>query len=264
MSQNFLAVVGYQALVLAVVACTLWLYTLIFGNKSIVDRYWGLFFIMAADIAWIMQDTPVVTALLIFIPLSLWGIRLAIHITIRSLGKGEDKRYLELEKIYGASWPISSLFVVFLLQIFLAIVISLPITLAMLSTKAPQISLGLLAGYLIFFCGFIFETVADWQLTQFLKRRKNSSEVLSTGLWSLCRHPNYFGDALTWWGLYVISVALGAGWWSIISPILMTLLLMRVSGVTLLEKHLKSTKPAYEEYMKTTNAFFPWPTHKTR
>jgi steroid 5-alpha reductase family enzyme len=138
----------------------------------------------------------------------------------------------------------------------LAWIVAFPL-LAALGSDAP---LGWLdaAGLALWLAGFLFETVGDWQLARFKANLANTGRVMDRGLWRYTRHPNYFGDAVVWWSFFCFAAATPGSWWTLVSPVVMTLLLMRVSGVTLLEKKLEQTKPAYREYVERTSAFFPW------
>jgi steroid 5-alpha reductase family enzyme len=186
---------------------------------------------------------------------SLWGLRLSGYLTWRNLGKGEDYRYRAMREKRGKSYVWQSLFIVFGLQGAIMWIVSLPVQ----ASQVSAASLGLwdAAGVLLWTAGWLCETIADVQLARFKARPQNKGQVLDRGLWRYTRHPNYFGDFLVWWGIYLVAVGSGA-YWTVISPLLMSVLLRRVSGVTLLESTLKETKPGYAAYVSKTNAFFPW------
>lgn len=234
----------------------LWLISLVLKDSSIVDIFWGTGFVI---IVWtIFTLTPGVASarkLLLAFLVTIWGLRLSIHIFFRNHGKPEDFRYQVWRKEAGKDWWWRSFFKVFLLQGVLMWIISAPLTAAQLSDK-PLFWLDYLA-VVVWLVGFFFESVGDAQLAQFKSNPKNKGKVLNTGVWRYSRHPNYFGDATQWWGFYFVAAAAGA-WWTIFSPIIMTALLMRVSGVALLEKTLKKEKSGYKEYVETTSEFFPW------
>jgi len=158
----------------------------------------------------------------------------------------------------GSSWWWKSFFKVFLLQGLIMWLVSAPLLAAMISPTPARLTVLDILGVIIWGIGFYFEAVGDWQLAQFKSDPANEGKVLRSGVWRYTRHPNYFGDAAQWWGFYIIAANTWLGAATIFSPILMTLLLVRVSGVALLEKNLKETKPKYRDYVKTTNAFFPW------
>lgn len=234
----------------------LWLLSLALKNASIVDIFWGVGFILVAWFAYsngqgYLPRKQWITALV-----TLWGLRLAIHIGLRNWGKPEDFRYAKWREENGARWWWISFFKVFLLQGLLMWVIGVPIVAAQASGfPAILTSLDLL-GAIIGLTGLLFESIADLQLNSFKRDGSNKGRILRTGLWKYSRHPNYFGEAVVWWGIYIIALASGA-WWTIFSPILMTWLLLRVSGVAMLERTM-SLKPGYEQYMRKTSAFFPW------
>ncbi len=245
-----------SGLVILCLMMTLWLLSLALRNASIVDIFWGIGFIVVAWFAFsygqgYLPRKQWMTALV-----TLWGLRLAFHIGIRNWGKPEDFRYATWREENGARWWWVSFFKVFLLQGLLMWVISVPIVAAQ-SLGFPAILTPLdVIGALVALSGLLFETVADLQLTVFKRDTSNKGRILTTGLWKFSRHPNYFAEAVVWWGFYIIASAAGA-WWTIFSPILMTWLLLRVSGVTMLERTMKA-KPGYEEYMRKTSAFIPW------
>lgn len=230
-----------------------WLVSLVMRDASIVDIVWGLGFVLVAWIAlWTGgADTRswVVTAMT-----SAWGLRLAGYLAWRNLGKGEDFRYQAMRRKYGARFPIVSLFVVFGLQGVLMWVVSLPVQ----ATGGGDIGLLDWLGIGLWALGLFFETTGDLQLAAFKRDPANKGKVLNTGLWRYTRHPNYFGDFCVWWGLYLIALA-GGAWWTAVGPIVMTALLMKYSGAGLLEKTISSRRPGYEEYVRTTNTFFPGP-----
>lgn len=234
----------------------LWLLSLALKNASIVDIFWGLGFVI---VAWIDKSiSPFMSPnkWLMLILVSIWGIRLALHIGSRNWGKPEDFRYAKWREENGSSWWWRSFFKVFLLQGVLMWIISAPIISIRVTDGIPPLSPLAIFGGLVWFYGFFFESVGDWQLKQFISNSANKGKLMTSGVWKYTRHPNYFGDAAQWWGLYLIALASG-GWWTIFSPIIMTFLLVNVSGVAMLEKTMKN-KPGYEEYVKRTNAFIPW------
>ena len=246
-----LSVVG--ALMLAV-----WLLSLIKRDASIVDGFWGLGFVAIAVSCYLVADGYHSRKTLITALTAMWGIRLAIHIFWRNFGKGEDFRYQAMRKRFGKRFPIISLFTVFGLQGVLMWIISLPIQIAEISPQPLRLTWLDWLGASLWLIGFLFESIGDLQLTLFRVNPSNKGKVMDRGLLRYTRHPNYFGDALMWWGLFVIAMATPAGWWTVIGPLIMTGLLMKVSGVALLEKTLTKTKPEYASYIQRTNAFFPW------
>ena len=244
-------------------ATATWAISLVKHDASIVDSVWGLFFLALCLCYVIIVQSPGYRALLVLILVSIWAIRLSVFITLRNRGEAEDARYQAIRARNEPHFAIKSLFIVFLLQAMLAWIISLPLLAAVNSTPEAGM-LDALAAALVLF-GILFETIADSQLAAFKAKPGNSGKVMDSGLWRYTRHPNYFGECCVWWGFYLFAVAAG-GWWSIISPLLMTFLLLRVSGVALLEKDIAERRPAYRDYIESTNAFIPGPPgarHKT-
>jgi steroid 5-alpha reductase family enzyme len=225
-------------------------------DVSIVDRVWSLLFLGAAmayalGVGLEMPRTALVLALV-----SLWALRLSLHITLRSWGEPEDRRYQAIRARNQPGFTWKSLYLVFGLQGLLAWIISLPL-LAALASSQPLGWLDAL-GVALWGVGFLFESIADAQLNRFKSDPANRGRVLDTGLWRYTRHPNYFGEFLVWWGFFLIALSAGGGW-SVVSPLLMSVLLLRVSGVTLLESDIAERRPAYRDYVRHTNAFFPGP-----
>lgn len=234
----------------------LWLLSLGLKDSSIVDSFWGTGFVIANWIYFALtpQGLPA-RKWLIGILVTVWGLRLSVHILRRNWGKGEDFRYRTWRQENGRRWWWVSFFQVFLLQGVLLWVISIPL----LSAQESASPLGMLdfLALPVWLVGFFFEALGDWQLMRFRHDPANRGKVLDTGVWRYTRHPNYFGDAAQWWGYYLVALSAG-GWWTIFSPVVMTFLLVRVSGVALLEKSLVNKKPGYREYVEQTSAFLPW------
>jgi len=240
--------------VVAVAALCTWVLSLVRRNVAIVDSLWSLMFVMAAATYAAAAPTIGPRALLVLILVSVWALRLSIYITVRNWGHGEDRRYQAIRARNQPHFEVKSLYLIFAFQALLAWVISLPLLGAILN-PGP---LGVLdiAGAGLWLVGFTFEAGGDWQLARFKADPANQGKVMDRGFWRYTRHPNYFGDFSVWWGLYLVAVAAGA-WWSIIGPLGMSVLLMRVSGVTLLEKDIGERRPQYADYIRRTNAFFP-------
>ena len=242
----------------------LWLVSLRLKNSSIVDIFWGAGFVIAGWTYFLLTpDGYLVRKLILMLLTTVWGLRLTLHILIRNWGKPGDFRYQKWRQEHGSKWPLRSLFQVFILQGLLMWVISIPLLAGQYRSNPANFTILDALGIGIWAIGFFFEAVGDWQLTRFKSDPGNRGKLLSTGVWKYSRHPNYFGDAAQWWGFYLLAAAAG-GWWTIFSPILMTLLLVRVSGVALLEKTLTNTKPGYAEYVRSTSAFIPWFPHKAK
>jgi steroid 5-alpha reductase family enzyme len=246
-----------SALAIGVALFALWLLSLRLRDSSIVDIFWGLGFVI---IAWVTRaaavGAPARSALCLAL-VTLWGVRLAGYLAWRNLGKGEDPRYVAMRAHHGDRWPLRSLFLVFGLQGVLMWVISLPVQAALRSPLPAALGPLDAVGALLVLTGVVCEGLGDLQLARFKASPENRGKVMDRGLWRYTRHPNYFGDFLVWWGLYALALASGDAW-TALSPALMSFLLLRVSGVTLLEKSLRR-RPGYEEYVRRTSAFFPWP-----
>lgn len=245
---------------LLVVAVAGWLISLPLRNVSLVDSIWSLKFLLCAGVYVVAQSAPSPRAQLMLLLVGVWAVRLSAHITWRNHGHGEDRRYQQIRRNNDPGFAFKSLYIVFGLQALLAWVISLPLLAAATST-AP---LGLLdaVGCALWLIGFVFEAGGDWQLARFTANPANAGKVMDRGFWGWTRHPNYFGDACAWWGLGVLGLAAG-GWWSIPGPLLMTLLLLKVSGVTLLEKDIGERRPGYADYVRRTSAFLPRPPRRS-
>lgn len=250
-------VVAVSGLVVVLVAMTLlWLVSLRLRDASIVDPFWGPGFALATHAYYFVDGSFSVRGTLVLGLVVLWALRLGLHLLVRNRREGEDPRYQAMRERWGEAFPRVSLFRVFWLQGVLLWIISAPLFGAVVS-DAPIGAWDYL-GTVAFFVGFAMEAVADNQLRRFKAEASNEGRVLDTGLWRYSRHPNYFGNALLWWGLYLIAVGGGASW-TVFGPVIMTFLLLRVSGVTLLEKGLRKSRPGYEEYVERTSSFIPWP-----
>lgn len=237
----------------------LWLCSLIVKDASIVDRFWGAGFVI---VAWALAlATPVLSPYMKLLTLlvSIWGIRLSLYIHLRNRGHGEDYRYQEMRKHHGKSFWWYSFISVFMLQGALMLIVAAPVIYVLSSPRDSNLSWLSIVGTWVWLLGFALEAGGDFQLSKFKAEPTNKGKLLTSGFWSLTRHPNYFGDALQWWGFGLFAVAVGdwTGVMSLIGPIVMTLFIVKVSGVALLEKNLKVTKPGYEEYVSSTPAFFP-------
>jgi steroid 5-alpha reductase family enzyme len=236
----------------------LWLLSLALRDASIVDIFWGLGFVICAWIfAALTPQGAIPRKTLLLALVSAWGLRLALHIWLRNRGKGEDYRYQNWRRQHGRRWWWQSFFQVFLLQGILLWLISTPLLAAQLPEQPAQLGWLDGLGALVWTVGFYFEAAGDWQLARFKSDPANRGKLFNAGVWRYTRHPNYFGDAAQWWGYYLLAASAG-GWWTIYSPLLMTWLLLKVSGVALLERSLEDSKPGYQEYVRTTSAFLPW------
>ncbi len=236
----------------------LWLVSLKLRDVSIVDPYWGTGFVLVSWLAFALSQTTSTRMLLLCSLVTIWGLRLSAYLLWRKMHHGEDHRYVSMREHHGKRFWWVSLVTVFLLQGLILWLISLPVLLS--ANGAPSSPWSLLdgLGVLLWSVGIYFEAVGDWQLARFKAEPSNRGRVMNQGLWRYTRHPNYFGDFCVWWGIYLIAVGNGV-WWTIFSPLLMTMLLMRISGVSLLESTIEERRPEYAAYKASTSPFFPWP-----
>jgi steroid 5-alpha reductase family enzyme len=238
-------------------AAVLWLVSLATEDASIADRFWGIgFVVLAAYYASRGWGWPP-RAMLVLALTAVWGLRLSLHIHLRNRGKPEDPRYARWREAGGDRYWLTQLFKVFLLQALLMWVIAAPLLVGQTAPAPDRLTAFDLLGAALWLVGFAFEAVGDAQLAAFKKDPANEGRVLSTGLWRYTRHPNYFGDSLIWWGLFVVAAGVPGGFWTVFSPILMTWLLVRVSGVRLLEESLRESRPEYADYVARTSSFLP-------
>ncbi|HEV7280296.1 MAG TPA: DUF1295 domain-containing protein [Pirellulaceae bacterium] len=246
---------------LLLASCGVWLVSLLRRDAGVADVFWGAGFVLVAGAACAFDGACDARDLLLAAFASIWGLRLAAHILWRNGGEAEDRRYRAMRAHHGERFWWVSLFTVFLLQAGLLWFVALPLQVAiLLDDSRPLFWLdGVGAG--VWAVGLFFEAVGDWQLAAFKSRQENDGRVMDRGLWRYTRHPNYFGDFCVWWGLYLIAAA-GGAWWTIASPIVMSFLLLRVSGVTLLESDISERRPQYRDYQTRTNAFFPGPSRR--
>ena len=236
-----------------------WMISVRLRDASIVDICWGLGFVVLAWLYCFLSPAALTPrSWLVAALITLWGARLSLHIFLRHHGEGEDPRYQAMRTSQGPAFWWRSLFTVFWLQAAILWFVALPLLVAVRATAPAGLTAVDGLGVLLFAVGFGFEVVGDYQLERFRADPANRGKVLDSGLWRYTRHPNYFGDATMWWGVFAMAASTPHGWLTVLSPSLMTLLLMRVSGVTLLEDGLKASKPGYRAYIDRTPAFFPW------
>lgn len=248
---------GISAAVVLIYMVALWITSLVIRDASIVDSFWGLGFVVCSAVYFIFAEGFVGRKILTVVLVALWGLRLSFYIFRRRSGKPEDPRYVAMRERRGRSFWWFSLFQVFLLQGLLMWVISHVLFAAQSGAEPARLVGWDIAGLAVWVIGFFFEAVGDFQLARFKADPTNRGKVMDRGLWRYTRHPNYFGEVTMWWGYFLIAVAAG-GWWAFYGPIIMTLLILRVSGITLLEKRQSQIKPKYQEYIESTSAFFPW------
>jgi len=241
-------------LAILVYVTLIWIISLLKKDAGIMDIFWGLGFIVAGYFYLAADYSNAFQPRLLYMLVLLWGLRLSLHIGLRNLGEPEDARYANWRRQYGEKWWWLSYLRVFILQGAVMWIVSLPL-LTGLQDKNPLNLLDWL-GLVLFTLGFLFEAIGDWQLKQFKQDPANKGKVMRKGLWAYTRHPNYFGEAVLWWGITLVALE----WhtlWIVISPAIMTWLLIKVSGVAMLDDLLRKTKPEYASYIESTNAFFP-------
>lgn len=247
---------GWPAVAMVALAVGMWLLSVKLRDVSIVDSAWSIFFLLFALVfAWRQGDRSVATLAMLAL-VAAWALRLSIYITWRNHGHGEDRRYQAIRARNQPNFEFKSLYLVFLLQAVLAFVIAMPLLPAL--NGANDANLVTWLGMAVAAFGLLFETIGDAQMARFKADPASAGQVMDRGLWRYTRHPNYFGESVFWWGVWIASASLG-GAWTVFSPLLMTFLLLRVSGVPLLEADLKQRRPAYAEYLRTTSSFVPWP-----
>ena len=235
-----------------------WIVSLVYRNVTIIDSLWGLGFILIAWLTFLMSDGFWGRNFLIALLVSLWGLRLCLYLSWRNWGKGEDPRYGGWRKKAGDRFWLVSLFKVFILQAVFLWVISIALQKGQLAPKPAMLTWLDGLGVLVWTVGFMFESVGDWQLAQFKADPLNKGRVMDRGLWAYTRHPNYFGEFLIWWGIYLITLATPNSWWTIFSPVIVTAVLLKMTGIPLTEKGLVENHPGYAEYIKRTSTFVPW------
>ena len=246
------------ALVILICITLVWMLSVYLKDASIVDIFWGFGFVIVNGVYFFSQEIIYSRHLVLFVLVLLWGFRLTIYLAYRNIGKGEDFRYQEFRRKYGPEryWWVS-FFQVFLLQGILILIISLPLFGTNYATQNNQLTWIDYVATLTWIIGFLFETIGDFQLSKFKSNANNKGKVLNIGLWKYTRHPNYFGDSVVWWSYALFCISAGV-YWPILGSVVMTVLIIKVSGVSLLEETLKDKKPEYQEYIKKTSAFFPW------
>ena len=242
------------AALVAAVMC--WLVSLLRNDVSIVDSLWSLMFLLIVGVYQFVGDPTGPRRWLVLLLVAIWALRLSYHIARRNHGQPEDRRYQAIRRNNEPNFRFKSLYIVFGFQALLAAIISIPLLVAS-SGSSPLGWLDAMA-VALWLAGMLFEIVGDAQLARFSADPANRGRVLDTGLWRITRHPNYFGEFTLWWGYYCFAMAAG-GWWTVFSPLLMSFLLLRVSGVALMEKDIGSRRKGYADYVRRTNAFFPGP-----
>lgn len=226
-------------------------------DNGLADIFWGMGFITLSLTLFWQTGSFLPRQILAHIMVVLWGLRLALHITARNWGRGEDKRYLSWRKEWGKNWLWRSYLQVFVLQSALLCVVAAPIFIIQGQPNQPALNLIDCVGFGIWLFGLSFEAVGDFQLLQFKQRKHKPGAIMTQGLWKYTRHPNYFGEVTLWWGFWLLVVGLPGGWFSAIGPATLTFLILFVSGVPLLEKR-QMKNPAFRKYAQKTSVFLPW------
>ena len=236
------------------------LLSLVKKRNDVADVAWGLGFVLLAWLSLFLSENFQLRTILVTALVSVWGLRLAYHISSRHRGGGEDYRYLNYRKSWGKWFYIRSYFQIYFLQGFFLFLIASPV---MIINKFSGASLGLLdlVGALIWIIGFSFESIGDAQLARFIKNPANKGKLMMSGLWKYSRHPNYFGEVVQWWGIWLVALSAPYGVWGIIGPITISYLILKVSGIPMLEEKL-AEHPDFKEYKKRVSPFFPLPPKK--
>ena len=253
-----LTIMGWNLAAVAVMMVAGWLTSLAYKNVTVVDSLWGLGFVLIAWLTFFGSDGYYGRRVLIVALVTLWGLRLCLYLSWRNWRKGEDPRYGSWRKQSGHRFWLVSLFKVFVLQALFLWVISVSLQIGLLATTPAHLKWLDAIGLIVWSAGFVFESVGDWQLARFKADPASKGRVMDRGLWAYTRHPNYFGEFLVWWGLFLITLSTPNGWWTIFSPIIITSVLLKMTGIPLTEKALVENRPGYDDYIKRTSAFVPW------
>lgn len=255
---SFIQIYVQGLFAILVLMTALWIVSILIKNVSIVDLFWGLGFVLISIFYFLNTDGSDLRKIILLALVSIWGLRLSVYLAWRNIGKGEDFRYREFRKKFGEKryWWVSY-FQTFLLQGILMWLISAPLLGAHYYSDSNTLGFFDYTGILIWIIGFSFEAGGDFQLALFKADPSNKGKVLDKGFWHYTRHPNYFGDSAVWWGYGFLCLGAGS-YLPVLGSILMTALIIKVSGVALLEKSLRERKPLYREYIEKTSAFIPW------
>jgi steroid 5-alpha reductase family enzyme len=229
-------------------------------RNDLADVAWGIGFIVAASAALAIKGTLSFRSLVVYFFVMIWGVRLAVHIGMRLRKHPEDQRYRQWREDWGSHWRSRSFVRIFMLQGGFCYLISLPVIFIILANHSTWTWLDCL-GSTIWIVGFLFEVVGDYQLKRFVQNEANRGKIMQEGLWKYTRHPNYFGEVTLWWGIYLIALSTPGGWLTVIGPITISFLILKVSGIPLLEKEFMKN-PEFQEYARRTSAFFPLPPRK--
>lgn len=254
-----IGVLAAAAGAVAVLMLVTWLISVARRDASIVDIVWGLGFVVVATTAFVVGDGSGARRSLLLALVGIWGLRLAGYLAWRNLGHGEDRRYQRMRRHHGSWFWLISLVTVFALQGLLMLVVSLPVSLAASAERPEGLGALALAGVALWLVGFVFEAGGDLQLARFKADPANEGQVMDQGFWRYTRHPNYFGDFCVWWGIWLVAAETVPGRWGVVGPVVMTVFLLRVSGVALLERDIGRRRPKYADYVARTSAFLPLP-----
>ena len=226
-------------------------------RNDVADVAWGFGFVLVAATSLLVHRPAEARPLLVTVLVAIWGIRLSLHIYFRNRGKPEDFRYRNWREQWGTNFYTRTYLEVFILQGTLLVLISTPV---IYINSAPSSALGYadVLGVLFWAAGFFFEAVGDFQLRRFAGNPVNKGRIIKTGLWRFSRHPNYFGEVLLWWGIFVLALPLPGAWWTVIGPLTISYLILKVSGIPMLEAKYRGN-PEYEAYQRRTSSFFPLP-----
>ncbi|AOM83499.1 DUF1295 domain-containing protein [Salisediminibacterium beveridgei] len=225
-------------------------------DNSIVDIAWGFGFVIIAWVSLLYTQENSIRELLVVTLVTLWGVRLGSFLWYRSIGRGEDFRYANFRKNWGKNAVRIAFFRVFMLQGAFMLLIAYPI-IRVHASEGPGVDFFLIAGTLIWLVGFFFQVVGDTQLDKFKKNKTHKDQILTTGVWRYTRHPNYFGEAAMWWGIFVIVLPVELGWTAVFSALFINFMLLKVSGVPFLDERFKDNEN-YQQYKRETNNFVPW------
>jgi steroid 5-alpha reductase family enzyme len=250
--------VGWMTAISLGTMTLVWLLSLVVRNASIVDSFWGPGFVVLAACAPFLAGARTWRDLLVFALVTIWAARLAAHVTVRNWRKGEDWRYRKWRDEAGGKFWWTSYIRVFIVQGLLLVLVAAPILAVSASHGPTRVTWGDIAGSILWLAGLSFEAISDFQLARFKRLPENRGRVMDRGLWRYSRHPNYFGEAVVWWGLLLVALSTPHGYWAAIGPVTITFLLVRVSGVRMLEKGMLDRKPDYADYVRRTHSFVPW------
>jgi steroid 5-alpha reductase family enzyme len=257
------AVLTVAAICVAVLILALWAASLALHDASIIDPAWSVMFVVVAVVGVAVGDGDPARRWVLLLLTGAWGLRLAMHLARRKLAEpGEDRRYAQMRERRGdRGFAVYSLWAIYAVQGLLVLIVSLPLQAG--AESPTRLSVAVVPGVMVFALGLFFELVGDEQLRRFKADPANRGRVMDRGLWRYTRHPNYFGDASVWWGLWLLVLPAGGTWWTFVGPLVMTVLLVRVSGAALLERDIGRRRPDYQSYIERTSGFIPKPPRRS-